>query len=163
MRKFKKIFVILIAVVLSVAICMVSISAFNVVEVFEYDNELYAVETISVNEDNNILSVAIDLSCEDTVELSRVYAELDVTVLYYGNPPSSPITSYRETDGRMVYPNETEDSDEVLVTITNYDRGYPNIVITVIVTYTLYFTDNSNEIYSYEYTCLPNEDQYSRW
>lgn len=164
--KTKKLFVSSLAVILSMIVFMMSTNAafwpVNIYEVFEYENEMPASEFIYSNMDNNRLYVVIDLSCYNSTMIDQIYAGLDVKVSYYNALSGNPATSTRSTAGDTFYSYETEDSDEMILYINNYDRGFSYVVIEVTVTYTLYFFNGGSDTCSYLYTCIPHYNQYSR-
>lgn len=148
-RKMKKFFVSFLTAALSIIMLVTQVSALNIVsyrEYFEHGVIVDAVESMSWNITRNIFSFGVDLQCYECDNVNFVYARLDLTIMY---PSSS--TSEEYYDSGFFTFEDTEDSDELLIDIPNFDRGYDSVVIGAEITYAIEYDNGYTDLYLYTY------------
>lgn len=166
-RKIKRFLVSVLTVTLSIIMFVTQTSAANVVtynaEFAERAEIVQAYEYITWDSRRNRFTVATDLECYECDDVEYVYAELVLDVYY----PSDFITEIDEdddhdyeSDGIYTYLN-TEDSDELIFTIANFDCGYDEIEVVAEITYMIAYYNGVYELYQYRHTATVAGDDLS--
>lgn len=151
-RKMKKFFVSFLAATLSIIMFATQTSALNEQTVsaeFEHVGVVDALETMTWDPDRNWFLFSVDLTCYEHSDVDYVEASLELKVEY----PSSSVPEYYDQADVFTYLN-TDDSDELLISITNFDQGYDSIDITATITYEIFYDDSTSILYEYEYDAI---------
>ena len=100
----------------------------------------------------NWLMFGIDLTCYECDSVDSVKVSVGLMVAYLSSSTDSAFSDSElvTTSETFTYLN-TDDSDELLITIQNFDRGYDITLIYATVIYELYDGDSVVAEYSYSY------------
>ena len=148
-RKMKKFFVSFLTATLSIIMLVTQVSALNIVscrEYFEHEGVVDAVESMSWNITRNIFSFSVDLECYECDNVDIVQSMLELYVYY----PSSQTPVYYNRVGDFVS-EDTWDSDELLIDISNFDRGYDLVGVWAEITYNIIYDNGDMDLYVYTY------------
>ena len=152
-RKMKKFFVSILTATLSIIMFATQTSALNVqtrsAEFTEEAEIVQALETISWVPDRNWLLVGVDLECYECDNVDYVQASLEFKVEY----PSSSVPVLYNRAGVFTH-LDTWDSDELAITITNFDRDYDIIQMEATIIYEIYYDDGQSTLYEYKYDAI---------
>lgn len=150
-RKMKKIFVTFLTATLSIIMFVTSTSAANIVEYFEHEGVVDAIESMGWNRTRNMFSFGVDLECYECDNVDYVYAKLELTVKY----PLSPTDEEYSDDTFGYYtPDDTWDSDELSITVSNFDRDYEIVNVLADITYEIHYDNGVIEQYVYTYNAV---------
>lgn len=153
-RKMKKIFVTFLTATLSIIMFVTSTSATNIVsysEYFEHEGVVDAIESMGWYQTRNRFSFGVDLECYECDNVDYVYAKLELTVTY----PSSPTDEeYSDVTFGYYTPDNTWDSDELSITVSNFDRDYEIVNVLADITYEIHYDNGVIEQYVYTYNAV---------
>lgn len=156
-RKFKKLFIAFLAATLSIIMFATQVSAASVVSYsgyFEHEGVVDAFEYIcwDPREDFEYIMFALDLVCYECETVDRVEASMAYNVGYYlsetDDDPAS--TNSVSTDGSF-YPWNTEDSDELILYIRDFDNSYAKTELLLIIYLEIFYINGDRETYLYEH------------
>ena len=166
-RKIKKFFVSILTATLSIIMLVTQVSAWNVVSYYEdFEEEediLFAREGIVWDITRDRLDFSIDVECYEHDDVDYVLVSLDFTASYYlwasDNLPYDSV--YLNDNSELTYLN-TWDSDEVTVTVSDFERSgiFDKIEIDACVRYEINYNNGDKERYEYRHiaTLLDGDD-----
>lgn len=162
MKKSRKIIMSVVAVILSSIIFITSASAMYVASGNFVTDYVSAYDYVCITNDDEWVYAAVDFDYnEDSTPVEFVDVSIAGSVYYYYDRHGSPAYTDYFSVSRSVRPDQTEDSDEVYAMVA-YRPGYPEILIYVTITYTIYFSDESSLEYIVTYSCDVGLDSFSR-
>ena len=167
-RKMKKFFVSFLTAALSIIMLVTQVSAWNVVTYdanFEEESEIVqANEYMTWNITRNMLSIGVDLDCYDHEDVENVHATLNVFVSYYVFSTDTLYTDFvHEFKYATLTPEESWDSDELLVIVQNFERGYEKVEIMAEITYDINYYNGNTERYVYQHNAYLYDGETFTW
>lgn len=149
-RKMKKFFASFLTITLSVIMFVTQTSASSIYTksaVFaERPSIVTAIETITWDPEHSWFIFGIDLACYESGDVDYVEADLRVKIKY----PTSATPDLYTRSGIFTYLN-TDDSDELLIHLDEFDTGSYPVIITVDISYEIFFDNGTTDLYKYKY------------
>ena len=125
-RKMKKYFASCFAAILSIVMVVTSVGAINAqtcsfwVEHEDFD----ALVQMTWYEDRDLLQLSVDLSCYEDANIDSFNVELDLWIVYLIYCwPNSTGDVYQEQYNFTIDSENTWDSDEIIISISDFERG----------------------------------------
>lgn len=166
-RKMKKFFASFLTITLSIIMFVTQTSALNTVSnraYFEREGIFDAYETMTWDPNGNRLDVAIDVECYECATVDYVKVSLAANVKYYELETDTwYVASADRSDTQDLTYLDTWDSDEVCISVIDFDRGneYEKIKIEALITYKIFYVNGDTETYKYKHTAsLLNGDSF---
>lgn len=152
-RKMKKFLLTFLAGTLSIIMFATQVSASNIVsyvEYFEHD-AVDSLESILWDSDRDRFIFALDLTCYESDDVECVKANLELIIQY----PESPTNEIYQDDASGDFtPENTWDSDEIMLSFSNFSRGYDVITVHAYITYEIHYNDEDVQEFLYQYNIL---------
>lgn len=157
-RKMNKFVVSFLATTLSIIMFVTSASALTPITYngyFEHEGVIEALEYINWDprDKRKFLSFGLDLLCYECENVDYVQVSMSAMAGYYSSVTAEEHFDY-DSDSRTnsFYPWNTEDSDEFIIYITDFDNRYPKTELIVTILFEIFYSNGDRETYQYEHS-----------
>lgn len=156
-RKIKKILLSIITATLSIIMCVIQASALTPITYtgyFEHEGVIEASEYINWDPriKREFLSFGLDLFCYECENVNSVKVSMSYNVGYYSSITTNVhFDSDSDSSTDTFHPWDTEDSDEFLFYIYNFDNSCAKTEIIINILFEINYINGDIESYQYEH------------